>query len=88
EEADNPVPLQRIALPGTAELTSQFEAAMLDGVTVVRGEALVEDDTGWIGRLYRAWPTSSQPHTITAIPYYAWDNRQPGEMRVWIRERP
>ena len=86
EEADNPVPLQRIALPGTAELTSQFEAAMLDGVTVVRGEALVEDDTGWTGRLYRAWPTSSQPHTITAIPYYAWDNRQPGEMRVWLRD--
>ncbi|MCQ6557343.1 glycoside hydrolase family 127 protein [Paenibacillus mendelii] len=24
---------------------------------------------------------------ITAIPYYAWDNRQPGGMAVWLTER-
>ena len=24
--------------------------------------------------------------TLTWIPYYAWDNRTPGEMRVWVRE--
>jgi DUF1680 family protein len=28
-------------------------------------------------------PGSGQ-QTVTAIPYYAWDNRGPGEMEVWI----
>ena len=22
---------------------------------------------------------------VTAVPYYAWNNRGPGEMLVWIR---
>jgi hypothetical protein len=21
---------------------------------------------------------------LTAVPYYAWDHRQPGEMAVWV----
>ena len=25
---------------------------------------------------------------ITAIPYYAWDNRSPGAMKVWLPRRP
>ena len=23
---------------------------------------------------------------LTAVPYLAWDNRDPGEMLVWVRE--
>jgi DUF1680 family protein len=26
------------------------------------------------------------PFTFKAIPYCFWANRQPGEMRVWVRE--
>jgi DUF1680 family protein len=80
------VPLHRIVVPRTTELASQFEPDLLGGVTVVRGEVLVEDETGWAGRLYRSWPISLQSVAITAIPYYAWDNRQAGEMRIWLRE--
>lgn len=25
---------------------------------------------------------------LTFIPYYAWANRRPGEMAVWIRDAP
>jgi uncharacterized protein len=25
---------------------------------------------------------------ITAIPYYAWDNRKPGPMKVWLPQTP
>ena len=24
--------------------------------------------------------------TVTAVPYYAWDHRDPGEMLVWVRQ--
>ena len=77
--------LQRIVLPTTAELASHFAPDMLDGVMVIRGNVLIEDETDWAGTLYRTSPPSLQPGVITAIPYYAWDNRQPGEMRVWLR---
>jgi uncharacterized protein len=86
EGADNNVPLYRILVPRTAELQSRFEPDLLGGVTVIRGQALFEDDSGWAGKLYRSRPPSLQSETITAIPYYAWDNRQPGEMRVWLHE--
>lgn len=29
----------------------------------------------------------SNDHSIVAVPYYAWDNRQPGAMAVWIANR-
>src|SRR5947209_15172186 len=86
ETADNNVPLHRIVVPRTTELASQFEPDLLGGVTVIQSKALVEDDTGWAGMLYRSQSASLQSDTITAIPYYAWDNRQSGEMRIWLRE--
>jgi DUF1680 family protein len=86
EGTDNKVPLHRIVVPRTAELASHFGPDVLGGVTVVSGDALVEEDTDWRETLYRSWPASLQPGAITAIPYYVWDNRQPGEMRVWLRE--
>ncbi len=86
EAIDSEVPLHRIVVPETAELASHFEPGTLGGVTVIRGKALIENNIDWAGKLYRSQHASLQPGTITAIPYYAWDNRQPGEMRVWLRE--
>jgi len=40
--------------------------------------------------LYNAYTTyskSAQPVALTAIPYFAWANREPGAMRVWIPRR-
>jgi uncharacterized protein len=85
EGTDNKAPLHRIVVPGITELASHFEPDM-PGVMVIRGKALVEEDTDWTETLYRSRPASLQPGAITAIPYYVWDNRQPGEMRVWLRE--
>ncbi|MDQ2886279.1 MAG: glycoside hydrolase family 127 protein [Chloroflexota bacterium] len=86
EAADVVAPLQRIVVPQTAELTSHFEPELLGGMTVIRGEALIENSADWADELYRSRLPSLDTGTITAIPYYAWDNRQPGEMRVWLRE--
>ena len=42
-------------------------------------------------RLYRTVHPregDAQTHatTVTAVPYYAWANREPGAMRVWLRD--
>jgi len=58
---------------------------LLGGVSVLRGKASVVDESGWEGTLYRHTGPSSKQMDVTAVPYYAWDNRAPGEMRVWVR---
>jgi len=88
ETADNAIPLNLIQLSASAPLHSQFDATTLGGVTLLTGPAHVQTTADWGETLYRTTPPTSQEHTLVAIPYYAWDNRQPGEMRVWIRERP
>jgi DUF1680 family protein len=85
EAVDHTVPLHRLVLPRAAELASHFEPGMLGGIVVITGTAQAADDTDWEGMLYRSWPVTAYPCTITAIPYYAWDNRAPGEMRVWLQ---
>ena len=39
------------------------------------------------GSLYATLPTpppAPQPTRLTFIPYYAWSNRGPAEMTVWV----
>jgi DUF1680 family protein len=85
EGVDNPWPLHRVALPTAAELTAKHEPELLGGVTVVEGSAERVDDAGWAGALYRVAPAAKGPVRIRAVPYYAWDHRAAGEMRVWLR---
>lgn len=84
ETADNPLPLHRIQLPETTELESHFIPTLLGGVTLIQGNAVVFETEDWATTLYRPVPARRSPHTFIALPYYAWDQRQPGEMRVWI----
>lgn len=84
EDADHPVPVSRIALPRGAAFEAEFRPDLLGGVVVLRGEGVyrrfVETDGGLRPE------TRSVP--VTAIPYYAWDNREPGEMVVWVPTEP
>ena len=84
EEADNPVPLHRIFLPQSVVLKAQFDKNLLGGVIVIKGRAKIMNDSDWKNTLYRIKPSKTKSFTIMAIPYYAWDNRKPGQMRVWI----
>lgn len=84
ETADNPVALHRISLPETAELEGHFDPGLPGGGVAIRANALVMETEDWSGKLYRTTPPVHSPHTLVAIPYYAWDQREPGEMRVWI----
>lgn len=72
EAVDNPdVDVIELALSKKAKITSEHRAELLGGVTVLKGEAIYE------GR---------RPTQITAIPYYAWQNRGKSAMMVWIQE--
>ncbi len=91
EGVDNPgVELRDVVVPAAAAVQAEFAPGLLGGVAVLRVPAqAVPPDERWAGSLYRpAEPQAAaagRPLTLTAVPYYAWANREPGAMRVWVR---
>jgi DUF1680 family protein len=90
EETDNPRPPHQLSLSADFEATTRFEDDLLEGVVVIDGSASAPDMDGWDAELYRpVEETATEPVEVSAVPYYAWDNRDPGGMQVWIRsDRP
>jgi hypothetical protein len=92
EQADNPgLAIRDIELPVDAAFDPEYRPDLLGGVVVltVEGRAGSPDDS-WAHTLYRtAHGDGTTPGakrvTMTAIPYHAWANREPGPMRVWLR---
>ena len=68
----------------------EYAPDMLNGVVVLRGTAQVRaTEADWGKQLYRpqesaAHANSARTAVVTAIPYYAWANREPGPMLVWL----
>jgi DUF1680 family protein len=62
-----------------------YQPDLLGGVSVIEGPAAMIDDASWDGALYGSAPPLQKPVAIWAVPYCVWDNREPGEMRVWLR---
>jgi len=78
ESPDNPEGhVRSLMLPDEAKMTAAFEPSLLNGVEVIRGNALLvsRDDNDQLAK-------TSQ--SFQAIPYYAWANRGRSEMMVWI----
>lgn len=87
EGVDIDAPLQTFAVAADATLTPTKNADLLGGVVSIAGEAMVGGDAEWTGGLYRT-PPPIRRVPFTAIPYYAWDNRTPGPMQVWLPTSP
>lgn len=92
EAADHPgVDLRDLALPARAGLATEKRPGLLGSVVVLTAEGEVQPpDAGWSQRLYRSVGAAGsavggRPVPIIAIPYYAWANRAPGQMQVWLR---
>jgi DUF1680 family protein len=91
EGVDHPATdLRDIVLPVRSQLTPAFQPDLLGGVVTLTGTAVaVPPHASWQGRLYRTEPVADvappRPLSMTAIPYYAWANREPGAMQVWLQ---
>lgn len=87
EEVDNGANLPNILLPKDSELEVTFQEELLGGISVITAKAERIDDQAWVNELYMTYEKDTKSITLKAIPYYAWCNRQPGEMLVWIMEK-
>ncbi|CAK4842423.1 unnamed protein product [Aphanomyces euteiches] len=96
EAVDHEADVTQISLTRGTELDSVYRSELLDGVHVIRGAGYtfsgddrIRREKHWVDQLYsEALPPEwqSKEIQITAIPYYAWANREPGKMIVWINE--
>ncbi len=72
EGADNEAPPERIAVSADTSMKARYRPELPGGVVTLSGTAAVQGRDG------------VHPAEITAIPYYAWANREPSAVRVWL----
>ena len=88
EQADNGPFLHTASLSPGAPLECARRDDLLGETVVVKGRGRAWDgktpSSGLYGLDGRA--PGLAPKDLLFIPYYAWANRQPGEMTVWVRE--
>jgi len=86
EGVDHGGQVSHLVLPSDAKLNAEHRPHLLGGITILRGRVLARlggpDGKSYVG------PLDLKPVDFIAVPFYAWDNRSPGEMGVWIPERP
>jgi len=84
EEADNGEGLNGITLSADISQAKTSEIAGLRGA-VALDLPVSRDASDWGADLYRTSPPVTKPATARFVPYPFWDNREPGEMLVWVR---
>ena len=92
EEVDNPeISPHALLIKPQAGIRSQYSPNELGGVVILEGEGVQEEGSReWGSELYqevaRVGSRAQRPVRWVAVPYFAWANRGPGWMRVWVRE--
>jgi DUF1680 family protein len=81
EGIDNGDRVFDLVLPDGTALSAEFRADLLRGVVAISGQALTVSK----GPGGKAVET---PRPFQAVPYYAWANRGPGQMLVWLPRTP
>ena len=94
EQADNlDLDLRDLVLSHGEDFQVRFRPDLLGGVSTLEGRArTAPPDEEWDSRLYRTVRNRPNDHRddatrIIAVPYYAWANREPGAMQVWLQAR-
>ncbi len=78
EGADNEGKAWNFIVPEGTTYTENFQPEVLNGVMTIHFEGLVMSPNEG------AQSIQTNKKTITAIPYYAWNNRGQNEMQVWL----
>jgi DUF1680 family protein len=83
EEVDNGGQLDRFAINPEKGAEVRREDGELGEVVSISMQGSREEEGD--SSLYSLTAPATNPCTIKMIPYYAWDNRAPGAMLVWMR---
>jgi uncharacterized protein len=85
EQRDHPdANILDVSIDPRTPLDTTWQADLLGGVTTVTAHGAVHPSPVALYEPLGAPVRASRPVTLTAVPYFAWANREPGAMRVWI----
>lgn len=85
EQIDNGAPLAALRLPAKADIREfEIKSGALTGLIALSADGLRENSLD--PELYSENRPVAVPAQLMAVPYFAWGNREPGAMQVWIRE--
>ncbi len=85
EEMDNKKYLYDVSVDTSNPAFSIIAAkSELKGVKEILVNAFRRKSSGWGEKLYRPLESKLEKFRLKAIPYFAWANRKPGEMTVWL----
>jgi len=87
EQCDQTAPVASLVLPLDAELKVE-QSGLFGGVAVIRGIGEQTGNSDSSQALYHHAVVPSKRNEITAVPYFVWDNRQAGPMKVWLPVAP
>jgi DUF1680 family protein len=85
EEVDNAAGLNSLILPADISAAATSAVTGLSGAVAIDINAKREGWNKWEGKLYDTELPTISDATMRFIPYHLWDNRDPGEMLVWVR---
>jgi len=78
EGVDNGGRVLGLAISDGEKLAAEFRPGLLNGIVALRGKATAATKSA------EGEVTPGKEQEFLAIPYYAWANRGPGEMIVWM----
>jgi DUF1680 family protein len=88
EQVDQPdLDLSDVRVTPDAPMQPQRREDLLGGVVAIEMQGLIAEPGEWDDGLYLPSAKRKMMHhaaTLTAVPYYAWANREIGAMRIWI----
>jgi uncharacterized protein len=77
--------MNEVFISPSAKLTATFDSALLEGVSTIETELIIRPQGDWDGKLTRPLlQTSDRKIQARLIPIFAWGNRGPSEMSVWL----
>lgn len=85
EGTDNAPGLNSILLGDGLGRSQTATIPDLNGAIAIDLPVLREVAEGWGDALYAEAAPTAEPDMARLVPYHLWDNREPGEMLVWLR---
>jgi hypothetical protein len=91
EQPDTAAPVDQVVIPTETKFEPKFEADLLGGTVVLKGQVMAEKSVDWHNVLYQPIAESTRlltPTPVTALPYCLWGNRGLAKMTVWVDSQP
>jgi DUF1680 family protein len=80
------IKLPWVHIPRAIKFKTHYDKKLLNGITVLEGEALIYREDDWDNNMLYREISSKLPESLSIklIPYFTWANRGISEMSIWL----